>query len=226
MNFILVLLGTFVFCFIFKDAIRKVPWVFYLLALALSFMFAITSYVSYPFWLQRLLFLLMQKGTLATALFLIVMYMGVFKDVGFVKHRFMPTRAALSITACILILGHVAKYLLAYAPRLGTTNGLALGGLAVGIACFALMLVLGVTSFQVVKRHIATPQWIKLQKWAYLFYALVYVHLIFLLLPSAMGSNSSTSTVNIVVYTVLFGAYAVLRVGKAVRDKQRAEEAA
>lgn len=219
MRFAIVLLCVAVFCFACKDAIRKAPWVFYVLALVLSGMYAITSYVTYPYWLQRALFLLMQKGTLATAFFVVVMYIGVFDNFQVVLHRLKPTRAALSIIGCILILGHVVKYLTAYLPRMGALSGTLAASIWLALGLFVLMLVLGVTSFQVVKRHMSAQGWIKLQKWAYLFYAGMYAHIILILLPPAM-QGSAAAVQSVWVYSVVFVLYAVLRVAKAVRERQ------
>lgn len=224
MIFAVVLVATAAFCLLFKNAIRKAPVFLYLIAGVLSLLFALTGTLSYPFWLQSLLFVLMQKGTLACALFVVVMYMGPFKDVGFVKHRLMPIRATLSIVACLLILGHVAKYLIGYLGRLGSVGSIVLAGLIVGIVCLIIMLPLGITSFNTVKRAMTPAHWIALQKAAYVFYGLVYVHLALLLLPSSMqaagtGAGEAASA-SLAVYTVAFGLYAVLRIGKAVRDRQ------
>ena len=219
MRFALVLLGTAVFCFACKDAIRKAPWAFYVLALVLSGMYAVTGYVDYPYWLQRSLFILMQKGTLATAFFVVVMYIGVFDGIEFVKQRLKPTRAALSIMGCILILGHVVKYLLAFLPRMGELGGALAASIWVAIGLFVLMLVLGVTSFQAVKRAMSASSWIKLQKWAYLFYGALYVHIVLALLPAA-SRGSAAAVESVVVYSVVFVLYAVLRVGKAIRERK------
>ena len=218
MSFLIVLICTLVFVVIFKDAIRRAPAVFYILALALSCLYLSTAYVDYAVDIKLAIFTLMQKGTLATAIFVIVMYMGVFRDVDFVKHRLLPTRAPLSITACILILGHVGKYLLSYLPVFGALTSTIQIGLIIAIVCFVLMMILGITSFRAVKRHMNAQAWIKLQKWAYLFYALVYVHLVMLLVPSALSSAGGSSWQSIIVYTIIFGIYAILRIGKAVLD--------
>ncbi len=220
MSFIGVLICTLIFVVVCKDAIKKVPGLFYLLALFLSGLYIATSYVDFSLDVKMLLFTLMQKGTLSTALFVIIMYMGVFRDLGFVKHRLMPIRATLSITACILILGHVGKYLIAYVGALAALSWVIKIGLAIAIACFILMLVLGITSFQGVKRRMNAASWIKLQKWAYLFYALVYVHLIVLLAPAGLSGADGTSAEGIIVYTAVFGIYAVLRIGKALSDRK------
>ncbi|MFQ8866773.1 MAG: hypothetical protein ACLR67_00475 [Eggerthella lenta] len=48
-----------------------------------------------------------------------------------------------------------------------------------------LLLVLGVTSFGFVKKHMRTESWKRLQRWAYVFFGLVYVHLMLMLAPAA-----------------------------------------
>ena len=220
MSFLIVLICTLIFVAVFKDAIRKAPVVFYILALVLSCLYISTAYVNYSVNVKLAFFTLMQKGTFATAIFVIVMYMGVFRDLDFVKHRLMPTRAPLSIIACILILGHVGKYLLSYLPVFGVVSSTIQAGLIISIICFILMVILGVTSFQAIKRRMNANAWVKLQRWAYLFYALVYVHLVVLLAPSAMRGGSSSWT-TIIIYTVIFGIYAILRIGKALLDRKR-----
>ncbi len=224
MPFIIVLLCTVVFCFIFKDLIHKCAPVFYGLAVVLSALYAVMAYLPLPFWLQQALFTLMQKGTLATALFVVVMYIGVFKGIKLIRDRFIPIRATLSIMACILILGHVVKYTTSYILVLGNLSTNVIAGLVVSLVLFILMMVLGITSFKFVRRRMTLSGWHKLQRWAYAFYALIYVHVLFMLLPSALNATSSTSREAIIAYTVVFGLYAVLRIGKAVLDKRNSKE--
>ena len=85
-----------------------------------------------------------------------------------------------------------------------------------------LLLVLGVTSLQGVKRRMDAGTWKRLQKWAYVFFGLVYVHLMSILLPSALAQGM-TARVSIAVYTVLFGLYAALRIARAVLDRKQKE---
>ena len=57
---------------------------------------------------------------------------------------------------------------------------------------------------------------------AYPFYALIYVHLLIVLGPAAAIGRSG-AIVGIAVYTVVFGAYLVLRVLRARADAQMRE---
>ena len=88
----------------------------------------------------------------------------------------------------------------------------------------ALLAVLGVTSFNLVKKRMRTETWKKVQKGAYVFYGLIYIHVLAMLLPSAMNGGSA-AVQSIAVYTAVFVVYAVARVTRAVMDKKRKQAA-
>jgi methionine sulfoxide reductase heme-binding subunit len=85
--------------------------------------------------------------------------------------------------------------------------------------------VLLVTSFQVVKRRMNAARWKGVQRLAYPFYLLTYVHLVLLLAPSAFAGRD-TAIVSLVVYTVVVATYAVLRVRRALLRQQAARPSA
>ncbi len=94
----------------------------------------------------------------------------------------------LSIVAWFLSLGHMAVYLESYLPRLlggGEIGGNVMGAFVLAVVLLVLLVVLGVTSFAFVKRQMSTASWKKVQKLAYPFFGLVYVHLLLMLLPFA-----------------------------------------
>lgn len=99
-------------------------------------------------------------------------------------------------------------YLASYAPRLGGAMGAnVLSALVVALALLVLLLVLGVTSFGFVKKHMRTESWKRLQRWAYVFFGLVYMHLMLMLAPAA-SRGGEAALITVAVYTVVFGAYA------------------
>ena len=75
--------------------------------------------------------------------------------------------------------------------------------LVVALALLVLLLVLGVTSFAFVKRRMRTDSWKRLQRWAYVFFGLVYVHLMLMLAPAA-SQGGEAAVASVVVYTVIF----------------------
>ena len=83
------------------------------------------------------------------------------------------------------------------------------------------MAVLWVTSAKRVKHAMTAVNWKRVQRLAYPFYLLTYVHLALLLMPSAAAGNS-VAVLSIAVYSAVVGAYAVLRAAKALRDRAAA----
>lgn len=223
MSFLAVLACTIALVFLLKKPLRKYPVVFYIGAVLLTILYIGNLYMSYPRVVRGAIFLLMQKCTLALALFVIVMFVAVFPKDSKISLIFKPIRAELSILASILSVGHMYVYLMAFVPRFfGGTYGsnvwFAVFAFAVA-ALLVLLPILGITSFSSVKRRMDATSWIKLQKWAYAFFGLVYLHLAVILLPSALAQGT-TAAESIVIYTLLFGMYAVLRVRRGVSDSK------
>ena len=223
MTLVRVRVGTVGFAFTCKRPIKACPMAFYALAVVLDVLFVVGSFMGLPAMLYDVLFLLLHKCTLATALFAVVMYIGVFARDGRVAQYFRPIRAELSIMAWLLSLGHMAIYLSSYASTLalGLPQTNVAVALVVALALFALLVVLGVTSFNIVKKGMKKETWKRVQLLAYPFWGLVYVHLLLMLLPSAVRGGAAAQ-VSVIVYSVVFLGYAVLRVARALRDRRAA----
>lgn len=221
MTFLLVLVGAAAFSVVCKGAIKACPWAFYALAVALDVLFVAGSFVTLPGPIHDILFVLLHKCTLATALFVVVMYIGSFARDGRVAQRLRPVRAELSIVAWLLSLGHMAVYLTSYATQLvaGISHANVAVSLAVALALFCLLLVLGVTSFNVVKKRMSKDAWKRVQLLAYPFFGLVYVHLMLMLLPAAVRGGAAAQT-SVAVYSVVFLGYAAARIARALRDRK------
>lgn len=222
MAFLFTLILTTVVVFLLRKPIKKAPWVFYLLAVLLDVALIMASGVVLPRMLRIALSYLMQRGGLGVAMFVLVMYIGVFPRKGKISHWFRPIRAELSIIACILIAGHMCAFLPSYLPLLfgGTIAKLHVGGaIVVALCLLVLVLLLGITSFRFVKRHMKAHSWKRLQQLAYVFYVCIFVHLILMLGPAAMSGNTRT-TITAIVYFIVFAAYVVLRIIRAKEDKR------
>jgi DMSO/TMAO reductase YedYZ heme-binding membrane subunit len=203
-----------VLSFLLKVPIKRASWLFYLLAVAVVVLFLARGVVQLPAVIDQPFFFLMQKATLAEAIFVVVMLIGVFDVKSKIRVWFQPIRAELSIIACIITLGHIAAYLTSFGARilLNTTsyNGFLLSSFIIALVLFALLLVLGFTSFEIIKRHMKTRSWKKIQYLAYAFYFLTYVHILLFLLPPAIGGGVSAQ-ISVVAYSVVFIGYCVLR---------------
>lgn len=223
--FLIVLVCAVIAVIALKPAIKKAPVAWYIAAVALVALYVAGTQGMLPAVLKSAVFALMQKGMLSVALFVIVMYTGVFPKDSKIRRYLMPIRSELSIIACLLICGHIAAYGMSYLPRMfgtGTASVYVTAGIGVAIVLAVLLVVLGVTSFNFVKSHMSAQSWTKLQRFAYLFYALVYVHILAMLLPSAVRVGASALQ-SVAVYSIVFGVYAVARVARAAIDRKKSE---
>lgn len=224
MKFALVLVVAIALAWLLRKQLKSHPMLFYGMAVALNICYLACMFVGAPAILKDVMFLLMQKCTLALALFVVVMFIGAFKKDSAVSIGLRPVRSELSILACILTLGHMVAYLMSFLPRLarGAMDGTLAFFFTTAVVLLVLLLILGVTSFAEVKRRMDAATWKKIQRWAYVFFGLAYVHLASILLPSALR-GATTAGVSIGVYTVLFGAYAAMRIYRAWSDKKEQE---
>jgi sulfoxide reductase heme-binding subunit YedZ len=225
MTSIVVLIATIAVACALRNPIKKWPVAFYAIAVALVIVYFALPSLGAPRAVNLAFYWAIRKCLAPLALFIVVMYIGVFPVTSGVSRWLRPIRAELSIIAWILTLGHVVQYLTNYLKPI--FSGVALQanvliGIIVAIVLFVLLIVLGVTSFQFVKKRMTAESWKNVQRLAYPFFGLTYVHLLCLLLPSAVRGGIA-ARLSVAVYSVIFIAYAVLRISRAVIDKREGE---
>ena len=80
------------------------------------------------------------------------------------------------------------------------------------------MIVLTVTSFPSVRKKMQAKKWKQLQRTAYVFYGLMYVHIMLINIPYArLGPGMYVA--NVVIYSIVFLGYAAMRISKAISVK-------
>ena len=155
------------------------------------------------------------------ALFVPVMYAGALPKGSTPWKKLMSVRGELSILGGIFVLGHNASTILQYIVE-SWQGGLdlplshRLAG-ACSLVMLAVLLPLWVTSFPAVRRRMSSRSWKRLQRWAYLFYALTYVHVFLLFFPRARAGNTGAA-LNVLVFSAVYLLYAGLRLKKAAHS--------
>lgn len=200
-------------------ALRARPAPFYIGAAALSALVIVLYWTAPAFLSPRLRTELpLLLGAFGTACFILVMYAGALPRGHSWMKRILPVRGELSIVACLLTLGHNLSYGKGYlTPGYLFSGPVTTTRLAawVSVVLIALMLVLTVTSVKAVRRRIQPKRWKALQRWAYLFYALIYLHVLLLTIPPLLKGRTSYLP-NLLVYSAVYLSYAVCRIQKAV----------
>lgn len=210
------------------SAIKKHAPVFYcgaaLLALTTIAVTWSGADASFPGWMSNYVWPLLSHGAFASALFIIVMYMGALPNGTKAIKRLMPIRAELSIMASLLVLGHNIAYGRTYFVRLFTdTSKMSTAQMLAAICSLimvAIMLPLMITSFKAVRKNMKPKSWKKLQRSAYVFYGLIYVHTMLLYVPMVQAGRS-VYIVNVIVYSLIFISYAGMRIRKELLKKKR-----
>lgn len=170
----------------------------------------------FPDWFTIYFVNLFKRGVFPTALFILVMYAGALSPDWIVTRKLKKIRRELSIIACFLSLGHNLIYGLVYFVQFFTNPGKM--GLQYCIASFIslvmliIMIPLMITSFEWVHKRMKGSSWKRLQKWAYGFYALLYIHVMVLWIM-----HVDRKWLGITVYTVVFGGYLLLKIRKETR---------
>lgn len=227
MNLLIALVAVIAFSFLFRGPLKAHPGIFYAIACLFVVLFIFSSFSTVPPFVKTVSFVLMQKATVSVAFFVVVMYIGALPRQWAVRRMLMPIRAELSILACIFCAGHIAVYLATYVPAtingIGTASTAVTLALVVALVLFVLILVLGVTSFRAVKKRMSAKTWKIIQRWAYVFYGFIYVHLMLMLAPAALRGGAAAIT-SAIVYTIIFGGYAVARIARYVIDKRAMEK--
>ena len=192
-------------------AIEKHPWVFCAAALVLTLVCCFVPFTGLPLWVQTGVLDLFRRGVLAAALWVIVAFTGALPAASPLRKRWLPIRGQLSILAAIMSLGHSALFAHSAArisPAAAVTSVLLL----------VLMLPLTVLSFPRVRRRMDAGRWKKLQRAAYLFYGLLFVHILLVLVPMARQGDFRCQ-VDVCIYSLVFLSYFIARIQKALNRR-------
>ncbi|MDR2587302.1 MAG: hypothetical protein LBC23_03460 [Coriobacteriales bacterium] len=212
MSILLSLISASLIAVLLSRAIRRMPLLFYVAALLAVVAFLLFSAPTTNLLLRPLQDLI-QKGHLAFAFFAVVMFVGVLRDDSALGRRLIPIRGELSLIGSILICGH-------FAPLLANYIGLAehffrlrpnlMTGLLLSGVLLVLFAVLTVSSLRRVRSALDIRLWRRVQRFAYLFFGLIYLHILgYLLVPALQGATTARDS--IIVYSVVFALYLILR---------------
>ncbi len=145
-------------------------------------------------------------GAMVGALFTLVMFAGAFVQGSTLAKKFMPVRAQLSILGGILAIGHGIALGQSFIKRLNFTVEF-----VISLLLLLVMVPLFVTSFTVIRKKMNPKSWKKLQRLAYLFYLLTFIHILAFEMPKALRGVKGYA-LNVFVYFVVFVSYLFCRI--------------
>lgn len=210
------------FIYFLKDSLKKHAGIYYIGAAVISIAVFLIGFLPMPLFLKNNILGIFAKGSLGTAMFVAVMYAGALPKGSKLIAPLMKIRGELSITAAILVLCHNFTYGMTYFKMLfikpAALSATQLTAAIISLVLIIIMLVLTVTSFQAVRKKMKAKKWKQLQRTAYVFYGLMYVHIMLINIPYAR-LGLGTYIANVVIYSIVFLGYAAMRIAKAVSVK-------
>lgn len=139
------------------------------------------------------------QGYLGLSFLYVVMIAGAIENKSSIRKSILGVRREYSIIGFILISSHSLKYL----------SEFLLGDIRFewfGVIPYVIMIPLFITSFMVIRRKLTLSTWKYIQKYAYVVYILIFIHLIVVAeLP------------NLAVYILLFTPYILLKSIKEIK---------
>ena len=226
MLLIISLIIVSLFIYFLKDSLKKHANIYYIGAAVISIAVFLLGFLPMPLFVKNNILGIFAKGSLGTAMFVAVMYAGALPKGNKLIAPLMKIRGELSITAAILVLCHNFTYGMTYFKMLFTKPGILsatqLTAAIISLVLITIMLVLTVTSFPAVRKKMQAKKWKQLQRMAYVFYGLMYVHIMLINIPYAR-LRLGTYIANVVIYSVVFLGYAAMRIAKAVSAKAAKE---
>ena len=207
-------------------SLRKNPAPFYVGAvlIAVVSVFAVWSEMRFTTMTADWIIPIFARGGLPGGLFIIVMWTGAFPNASKPVKYLLPIRRQLSIIASILTLGHNAAYGKTYFVRLfASPASLPLTTRAAAICSLVMLLImipLFITSFLYVRKKMRPKTWKRLQRSAYVFYGLLYCHILLFTLPNALAGKPAY-IMTAFVYTSIFSSYVACRIMKALTKKKK-----
>lgn len=222
MLLIISLIIVALFIYFLKDSLKKYANIFYIGAAVISIAVFLLEFLPMHLFVKNNILGIFAKGSLGTAMFVVVMYTGALPKGNKLIAPLMKIRGELSITAAILVLCHNFTYGMTYFRMLFTKTSLLsatqLAAAVISLVLIAIMIVLTVTSFPSVRKKMQAKKWRQLQRTAYVFYGLMYVHIMLINIPYArLGLGMYVA--NVVIYSIVFLGYAAMRISKAVSVK-------
>lgn len=229
MNLIIGLSVITLFYILTANAIKKVPVAFYVgIYFWTGFVIVYYSakfYEIMPQWFTTYFMDIFQRGIFSTVTFMIVMFLGAVRKHNDITKKLMKVRGEISIIGCFSALCHNVIFGVVYFTMLFKEPGImstrTLIASVLTIVLLALMLPLLITSFKSVRRKMKASSWKKVQRLAYPFFILIYVHVMVL-----FTADINKNLVSIIAYTAIYGLYVVLRLRKYFLKKTSLKEIA
>jgi DMSO/TMAO reductase YedYZ heme-binding membrane subunit len=159
------------------------------------------------------------KGNFSIAFFILVMFAGALSPRWKVTKKLLSIRAEAAILGTILIIPHGVMYSVRFIVKLLNNKPITtlyVVYLIIGLIAFIIMIPLFITSLKKVRSKMKYVEWKRLQRWAYPFYVLIYIHIVL-----SIFNDDEFDIIKLSIYTVVFVSYFILKLIKISNEKNK-----
>lgn len=204
-----------------EKPIKKHATFFYIATIIISILSVMAPKKGLPFVVDYLVKNILTRGTLAGALFILVMVASVCPQAK-LRSLLLRTRGEMAIIAALFTLTHNIAYGQYYFVKLFTNiselDTVRIFAAVLSLIMIMLLIPLTITSFMVIRRKMNPKKWKSLQKLSYVFYGLLFVHIALIFSVSILNGHLDT-LIDLTVYAFIYIIYLILRAKK--HKKQR-----
>lgn len=221
MRLIACLITALVFFYLLEKPIKKHATLFYIATVIISVLSVLAPKKGLPFVIDYLVKNILARGTLAGALFILVMVASVCPAAK-LRGLLLRTRGEMAIIAALLTLIHNISYgknyFVALFTKISDLDAPRIFAAVLSLVMIVLLIPLTVTSFMFIRKKMNPKKWKSLQRLSYLFYGLLFIHISMIFSISIAKGHLST-LFDLSVYAIIYIAYLICRAKKY--EKQR-----
>lgn len=221
MRLISCLIIALVFFYLLEKPIKKHATLFYIATIIISVLSVLAPKKGLPFVIDYLVKNILARGTLAGALFILVMVASVCPAAK-LRGLLLRTRGEMAIIAALLTLIHNISYgkyyFVALFTKISDLDAPRIFAAVLSLIMIVLLIPLTVTSFMVIRKKMNPKKWKSLQRLSYIFYGLLFIHISMIFSISIAKGHRST-LFDLTVYAIIYIAYLICRAKKY--EKQR-----
>lgn len=216
MRLIACLITVLVFFYLLEKPIKKHATLFYIATIIISVLSVLAPKKGLPFVIDYLVKNILARGTLAGALFILVMVASICPAAK-LRGLLLRTRGEMAIIAALLTLIHNISYgknyFVALFTKISDLDAPRIFAAVLSLVMIVLLIPLTVTSFMVIRKKMNPKKWKSLQRLSYIFYGLLFIHISMIFSISIAKGHLST-LFDLSVYAIIYIAYLICRAKK------------
>ena len=213
MRLVACLIVALAFFALLEKPIKKHSTFFYIGTIIISILSIMAPKKGLPFVVDYLVKNILTRGTLAGALFILVMVASVCPQAK-MRGLLLRTRGEMAIIAALFTLTHNIAYGQYYFVKLFTNiselDTVRIFAAVLSLIMIILLIPLTITSFMVIRRKMNPKKWKSLQKLSYVFYGLLFMHIALIFSISILKGHLDT-LIDLTVYSLIYIVYLIIR---------------